>query len=65
MEDIQNQDQLLRKMNETLAQHQDTKLSLQREKEGNLTQTYDENPYTNRKFENQWTTQKRHQNLQL
>ena len=37
--------------------------SIQRHKEGDLTQTYDENPYTNRKFENQWTTEKRHQNL--
>ena len=27
---------------------------------GDLTQSYDNNPYTNRKFENQWTTQKRH-----
>ena len=30
---------------------------LLREKEGDLTQTYDKNPYTNGKFENQWTTQ--------
>ena len=27
-----------------------------REKEGDLTQSYDKNPYTNRKFENQRTT---------
>ena len=38
---------------------------MQRENEGDLTQTYDENPYTNRKIENQWTTQKRHQKLRL
>ena len=31
-----------------------------REKERNLTWSYDENPYTNRKFNNQLTTQKRH-----
>ena len=36
---------------------------LQREKEGDLTQSYDKNPYTNRKFENQWTAQKRRQNF--
>ena len=29
---------------------------MQREKEGDLTQSYDNNPYTNRKFENQRTT---------
>ena len=29
-------------------------------KEGDLTQSYDKTPYTNRKFENQWTTQTRH-----
>ena len=36
-----------------------------REKEGDLTHTYDENSFTNRKFENQWihVTQKRHQNI--
>ena len=28
-----------------------------REKEGDLTQSYDENPYTYRKFKNQLTTQ--------
>ena len=28
----------------------------QREKEGDLTQSYDKTPYTNRKFENQRTT---------
>ena len=27
------------------------------EVEEDLTKTYDENPYTNSKFENQWTTQ--------
>ena len=27
------------------------------ENEGDLTQSYDKNPYTNRKFENQLTTQ--------
>ena len=36
-----------------------------REKEGDLIQSYDKTPYTNRKFENQRTTQKRHQNLRL
>ena len=36
-----------------------------REKDRGLTQTYDKKPYTNRKFENQWTTHKRHQNLRL
>ena len=35
------------------------------EKEGDLTQTYDKNPYTYRKFENQWTTQKRNKKLRL
>ena len=34
----------------------------QREKEQDLTRSYDENPYTNWKFNNQLTTQKRHQN---
>ena len=34
-----------------------------REKEGHLTQSYDKTPYTNRKFENQRTTHKRHQNF--
>ena len=32
---------------------------------GDLTQSYDKNHYANRKFENQWTTQKRHQKLRL
>ena len=36
-----------------------------RHKEGDLTQYYKIKPYTNRKFENQWTTQKRHQKLRL
>ena len=44
---------------------QSTQAEIQGEKEGDLTQTYDENPYTNRKFENQWTTQKGHQKLRL
>ena len=35
------------------------------EKEGNMIRTYDENPYNNRKFENQLTTQKPHQELLL
>ena len=35
------------------------------EKEGDLTQTYDKNPYTNRKFKNQWTTQKCHKNFRF
>ena len=30
---------------------------MEREKEGDLTQSYDKDPYTNRKFENEWTTQ--------
>ena len=34
-----------------------------REKEGDLTQSYDGSPYTNRKFNNQLTTQKRHKNF--
>ena len=34
-----------------------------REKEGDLTQSCDENPYTNRKFKNELTTQKRHKNF--
>ena len=38
---------------------------LYREKEGDLTQSYDKTPYTNRKFENQRTTHKRHQKLRL
>ena len=37
----------------------------QREKEGDLTQSYDKTPYTNRKFENQRITHKRHQKLRL
>ena len=36
-----------------------------RVKEGDLTQSYDKTPYTNRKFENQRTTHKRHQKLRL
>ena len=39
-------------------------LAMSREKE-DLTKSYDKNPYTNRKFENQWTTQKRHLKLRL
>ena len=39
--------------------------SMQREKERDLTQSYDENPYTNRKFNNQLTTQRRQQKLRL
>ena len=38
---------------------------IKREKEGDLTQSYDKTPYTNRKFENQKTTHKRHQKLRL
>ena len=30
---------------------------MSREKEGDLTQSYDKNPYNSRKFENQWKTQ--------
>ena len=33
--------------------------------ERDLTQSYDKNPFTNRKFKNQVTTQKRHQKLRL
>ena len=36
-----------------------------RENEGDLTQSYDKAPYTNRKFENKRTTHKRHQKLRL
>ena len=36
---------------------------IRREKEGDLTQSYDKTPYTNRKFENQRTTHKRHKNF--
>ena len=38
-----------------------------RETEGDLTQYYhyDKEPYTNRKFEDQWTTQKRRQTQRL
>ena len=32
-------------------------IHINREKEGDLTQSYDKTPYTNRKFENQRTTQ--------
>ena len=35
------------------------------EKEGDLTHSYDKTPYTNRKFENQRTTHKRHLKLRL
>ena len=41
------------------------KHSITREKEGDLTQSYDKTPYTNRRFENQRTTHKRHQKLRL
>ena len=37
--------------------------AFQIETEGDLTRSYDKNPYTNNKFENQLTTQKRHQNF--
>ena len=37
----------------------------QKRQERDLTQSYDENPYTNRKFNNKLTTQKRHQKLRL
>ena len=40
-------------------------ISFQREKEGDLTQSYDKTPYTNRNFENQRTTQKRHQKTSI
>ena len=36
-----------------------------REKEGDLTQSYDKTPYTNRKFENHRTTHKRHKKIRL
>ena len=36
-----------------------------REKEGDLTQSYDKIPYTDRKFENQRTIHKCHQKIQL
>ena len=36
-----------------------------REKERDLTQSYDESPFTKRKFNNQYTTQKRHQKRRL
>ena len=36
---------------------------VEREKERDPTQSYDENPYTNRKLNNQLTTQRRHQNF--
>ena len=36
---------------------------IHREKERYLTQSYNENPYTNRKLNNQLTTEKRHQNI--
>ena len=35
----------------------------QREKERDLTQPHDENPYTNTELNSQWSTQKRHQNF--
>ena len=38
---------------------------MQREKERDLTQSYDEMPYINRKFNNQFTTQKHHQKLRV
>ena len=38
-------------------------IAVLREKEGDLTQSYDKTPFTNRKFENQKTTHKRHQKL--
>ena len=39
-----------------------SKIYLKR-KEGNMTQSCDETPYTNRQFKNELTTQKRHQNF--
>ena len=36
-----------------------------REKDRDLTQSYDERPYAKRKFNNQLITQKRHQKLRL
>ena len=41
------------------------KATTQREKEHDQTQCYDESPYTNRKLNDQLTTQKRHQNDRL
>ena len=38
---------------------------LKEKKEGDLTQSYDKTPYTNRKFENQRATNKRHQKRRL
>ena len=40
-----------------------TKYPEQREKEGDLTQSYDKTPYTNKKFENQRITQKATKNF--
>ena len=34
-----------------------------KEKEGDLTKSYDKNPHTNRKFENQWTIQNATENF--
>ena len=42
-----------------------TNTGIMREKEGDLTKSYDEKPYTNIKFKNQLTTQKRHQKFRL
>ena len=38
---------------------------MSREKEGDLTQSYDKNSYTDRKIKNQWTTQKRHPKISI
>ena len=40
-------------------------LPMSREKERDLTQFYYESPYTNRKFNNQLTTQKRHKKTSI
>ena len=40
-------------------------IDISKRKKGDLTQSYDKTPYTNRKFENQTTTHKRHQKLRL
>ena len=37
--------------------------TIKKVKERYLTQSYDKNPYTNRKFNDHLTTQKRHQNF--
>ena len=45
--------------------YRNNKVLWTKREKGDLTQSYDKTPYTNRKFENQRTTHKLHQKLRL